>query len=175
MKLQRRGGPQFEIELISTSPGKVRVRIDGREVEVELELLADDSAMISVGGRRTRVAARRRRDSILIAAGPAGFEFVEVADRPRDTTHGLVTPEISASMPGKVLKVMVREGDHVVAGQPLIVLEAMKMETTLTAESSAHVKRVLVSAGDAVEHGAVLIELSPARDPSDREPDHRAS
>lgn len=175
MKLQRRSGPQFEIELISANPGKLRVLIDGRQTEVDLELLADGSAMLSVGGVRTRVAARRRRDSILIAAGPASFEFVEVPDRTSSAAHGLVTPEISATMPGKVLRVMVREGDRVVAGQPLVVLEAMKMETTLTAESGAIVKRVLVDAGDAVEHGAVLIELSPASDPSDPEPGPRAS
>ena len=79
-------------------------------------------------------------------------------------------------MPGKVLRVPVREGDAVVAGQTLVVLEAMKMETALAAESDAVVKRVLVAPGQMVDHGALLIELSPpAANPSKRESGSPAS
>jgi biotin carboxyl carrier protein len=56
---------------------------------------------------------------------------------------------------------LVKDGDLVEAGQPLVVIEAMKMETALAAESAALVKRVLVVEGQTVDHGAVLIELSP--------------
>ena len=48
-------------------------------------------------------------------------------------------------MPGKVLKILVREGEQVEAGQPLITMEAMKMETTLAAEGPAQVKAIAVS------------------------------
>ncbi|HEV2169893.1 MAG TPA: acetyl-CoA carboxylase biotin carboxyl carrier protein subunit, partial [Candidatus Binatus sp.] len=68
---------------------------------------------------------------------------------------------ILAPMPGKVLKLLVRDGDLVEAGQALVVIEAMKMETTLAAESAAIVKHVRVEEGQTVDHGAVLIELSP--------------
>ena len=77
-------------------------------------------------------------------------------------------------MPGKVLKVLVRDGDLVEAGQPLVVIEAMKMETTLAAESAAIVKQVRVEEGQTVDHGAVLIELSPPPASSDRESAPRA-
>src|SRR5262249_61452925 len=84
--------------------------------------------------------------------------------------------EVTAPMPGKVLRVLVEEGEPVVAGQPLVVLEAMKMETALAAESDAVVKRVLVAPGQMVDHGARLIELSPpAANPSAREPGSPAS
>jgi 3-methylcrotonyl-CoA carboxylase alpha subunit len=69
-------------------------------------------------------------------------------------------------MPGKVLKVLVAEGQPVEHGDPLIVLEAMKMETTLYAESPAIVAKVCVEAGQMVDHGARLIELSPAATPA---------
>jgi biotin carboxyl carrier protein len=72
--------------------------------------------------------------------------------------------------------VLVREGDAVVAGQALVVLEAMKMETALAAESEALVKRVLVAPGQMVDHGALLIELTPpAPNPSKRESGSPAS
>jgi biotin carboxyl carrier protein len=62
-------------------------------------------------------------------------------------------------MPGTVIKVLVSAGDHVHARQPLLLLEAMKMETPLTAPYDAVVRRVNVREGDRVAGGAMLIEL----------------
>jgi biotin carboxyl carrier protein len=69
---------------------------------------------------------------------------------------------MAAPMPGKVLKILVSEGQAVAAGEPLIVLEAMKMETTLFAEGAAVIRKIRVETGQMVDHGAVLLELSPA-------------
>jgi acetyl/propionyl-CoA carboxylase alpha subunit len=67
---------------------------------------------------------------------------------------------ITAPMPGTVIKVNVHEGSTVKAGAPLVVLEAMKMETPLLAPFDATVKSVHVGEGDRVAGGAVLVELS---------------
>jgi acetyl/propionyl-CoA carboxylase alpha subunit len=66
---------------------------------------------------------------------------------------------ITAPMPGTVIKVNVHEGSTVEAGDPLVVLEAMKMETPLLAPYDATVKNVHVEEGDRVAGGAVLVEL----------------
>ena len=66
---------------------------------------------------------------------------------------------ITAPMPGTVIKVDVHEGSTVKAGDPLVVLEAMKMETPLRAPFDATVKAVHVGEGDRVAGGAVLVEL----------------
>ena len=62
-------------------------------------------------------------------------------------------------MPGIVLRVLAAEGDRVEARQPLILLEAMKMETPLVSPFEAVVRKVHVSEGDRVAGGAVLVEL----------------
>jgi biotin carboxyl carrier protein len=62
-------------------------------------------------------------------------------------------------MPGTVIKVLVAAGDEVKARQPLLVLEAMKMETPLTAPYHARVRSVNVAEGDSVQGGSVLLEL----------------
>ncbi|AQS56082.1 pyruvate carboxylase [Novibacillus thermophilus] len=67
--------------------------------------------------------------------------------------------QIGASMPGKVLNVMVKAGDEVPKGEHLLVTEAMKMETTIQAPFAARVKAVHVSIGDAIETGDLLLEL----------------
>jgi acetyl/propionyl-CoA carboxylase alpha subunit len=66
---------------------------------------------------------------------------------------------VTAPMPGTVLKVHVRAGSSVKARQPLVVLEAMKMETPLTSPYDATVRAVHVQEGDRVAGGAVLVEL----------------
>jgi len=163
---------ECEVEIVARDGSRIVARIDGREVSAELE---SDGGTIALDDRRFHIASARRKDTILVAVGPRSFEFVRVEEG-RRRTHGLAAAEITAPMPGKVLRVLVKEGDVVTAGQPLVVIEAMKMETALAAESDAIVKRVSVAPGQMVDHGAVLIELSPpAASPSAPESDPPAS
>jgi acetyl/propionyl-CoA carboxylase alpha subunit len=67
--------------------------------------------------------------------------------------------EVVAPMPGTVIRVLVEPGAHVAARQPLVVLEAMKMETPLVSPYDATVRAVHVGEGDRVAGGAVLVEL----------------
>jgi 3-methylcrotonyl-CoA carboxylase alpha subunit len=86
--------------------------------------------------------------------------------RPPDVDAGLharatvaTQATLTAQMPGTVLRVLVAEGDAVAPHQPLLVLEAMKMETPVTSPHDATVRRVLVAEGDQVATGAPLVEL----------------
>jgi acetyl-CoA/propionyl-CoA carboxylase biotin carboxyl carrier protein len=69
---------------------------------------------------------------------------------------------VTAPMPGTVIKVLVEPGARVSARQPLVVLEAMKMETPLVAPYDATVRAVRVAEGDRVAGGALLVELDAA-------------
>ena len=62
-------------------------------------------------------------------------------------------------MPGRVVDVRVAAGDVVEAGQPLVVLEAMKMQNEIQADRAGTVERVHVAAGQAVEGGDPLVEI----------------
>ena len=63
-------------------------------------------------------------------------------------------------MPGRVLAVLVKAGDEVAKGAPLVVLEAMKMEQTVTAPSAGKVDRVLCEVGEQVREGAELLAFA---------------
>ena len=65
-------------------------------------------------------------------------------------------------MPGKVTKLLVAAGERVAKGQPLAVLEAMKMESRFEAPRDGLVTAVHVREGDQVEEGAILLDLQPA-------------
>ncbi len=168
MKLRCESGEELDLELVAHDGASIRVRVGEREITATIQSLAGGGAIVTIGGQRFRVAGARNNSSILVAVGPRNFEFRPVEEA-RRRHRGLAAAEIVAPMPGKVLNVMVKEGEVVDSGQPLAVIEAMKMETTLAAESPAVVKRVCVAAGQMVDHGAVLIELSPPPDSSGRE------
>ncbi len=68
--------------------------------------------------------------------------------------------EIKAPMPGLVLEIAVKEGQEVNEGEKLLILEAMKMENSIMIHANATIKRIAVTAGQAVEKGQVLIELA---------------
>ena len=67
--------------------------------------------------------------------------------------------EIKAPMPGLVLEVAVKEGQEVEEGEKILILEAMKMENSIMIHTNARIKRIAVSAGQAVDKGQVLVEL----------------
>ena len=86
-------------------------------------------------------------------AGPVG----RGSKRPRATEPGHVT----TSMPGTIVEVLVKEGDEVQAGDPVLVTEAMKMETEIQAPIGGVVSSVYVAKGDTVNPDETLIELTP--------------
>lgn len=85
-----------------------------------------------------------------VAEGGAG-------GRPRAEAEG----DVSTTMPGNIVDVLVAEGDSVTAGQPVLVIEAMKMETELQAPVSGHVVSVHTDKGDRVTPGEALICIRP--------------
>jgi biotin carboxyl carrier protein len=162
LRLKRIGGGQ-ELEVqISLAGSSIAAVIDGEEISATIEPLADGTAMLAIGERRFHIGGTKRGNSILTAAGSLSAEYQIVEARRGSHQVGLTAPTVDAPMPGTVLKILVKEGAQVAANDPLIVLEAMKTETTLSAESPAVIKRVCVEVGQRVDHGATLIELGPA-------------
>jgi biotin carboxyl carrier protein len=76
--------------------------------------------------------------------------------------------DLTAPMPGAVTQVLTREGDEVVRGQPLVIVEAMKMEHVIRAPRAGSVRAVRARVGDQVEGGAVLVEILGKSDEAPR-------
>lgn len=69
--------------------------------------------------------------------------------------------KLAAGMPGKIVKILVQKGDIVKANQPILIMEAMKMENEMRAPQDTKIKDVLVQPADSVEAGQTLITFEP--------------
>ena len=155
----------FQVEL-----GPDGAHVDGRPVSVSLEH-ADGSPVrgLLVDGRSYRVVPDRTGPGRWRLALPGSTVSVDVIDERTKTIREMagsgaaaVGPApIVAPMPGMVVRVEVSEGDRVVAGQGIAIVEAMKMENELRASGAGVVRRVHVRQGDAVEKDQVLVDLAP--------------
>jgi biotin carboxyl carrier protein len=68
-----------------------------------------------------------------------------------------------AGMPGKIVKVLVNKGDVLKSGQPVLIMEAMKMENEMRASAEVRVKDILVKPADSVESGQTLVLFEPVK------------
>jgi len=120
-----------------------------------------EEVAVVIDGRRHRALVARRRDEVLVSLDGRVYRF-ETGEAARSAGAAAGSGSVRAPMPGKVTAVLVAPDDTVEAGQPLVVLEAMKMESTLTAEIAGRVRAVSAVQGATVAAGDVLVEIEPA-------------
>jgi geranyl-CoA carboxylase alpha subunit len=147
------------------APG--RYRVAGGDRPLELEVAAE-----RVGGRvRFRLDGEEQTAAYAFAGevlhlklGASDLSVRETLYEPRAAggASGAADNELRAPMNGKIVAVLVAEGDAVEKGQRLVVVEAMKMQHELTAGASGTVARVPIKTGDQVATRQVLVELKPA-------------
>jgi len=137
-----------QLNIVKNSPIDYNLIHDNRSVNVRL-LDSDHTGKklrVEVDGEAFEVEIRDDLDQMLDKMGFGAASVKQIK-------------EIKAPMPGLVLEINVTAGDEVVEGQKLLILEAMKMENSILIPANAKIKKVVVSAGQAVDKGQVLVEL----------------
>ncbi len=155
-------GATYAVTVVQSGPSRYRVTIaaggEQRAAEASLERLDDFHARLVVGGRTFRI--------VTASQGPVHMVEVDgVAHRVTRDEGGV----LRSPAPALVVATPIGVGDVVEAGQPVLVLESMKMETVLPAPFDATVKELLVMTGSQVETGAPLIRLEPTADGDEEE------
>lgn len=138
------GQAQQPLDVLEVARGRFSVLLDDRSFEVHVEEWSG----------RYRVHTR-------------GADLITTVDDPRQWRRGgrggadaEGKQEVTAPMPGKIVRVLVEEGQKVEAGDGLVVVEAMKMQNAIPSPKQGVVERVLVKTGDTVEHGSKLAVVS---------------
>jgi 3-methylcrotonyl-CoA carboxylase alpha subunit len=145
--------------------GGLRLDLPGGSLEARVRR-SDEGRLAIRLGDETFVATVVRRptaegvDYTLFADGAtARLRLVDPLDVTQYETAGAADASVRSPLPGKIIDLRVKAGDRVSKGQPLLVLEAMKMEHTLTAPTDGTVKSVRYAVGEQVTEGAELVEF----------------
>jgi biotin carboxyl carrier protein len=134
--------PELSADVEVPEPGVYSVLIDGRSYEARVEE-TPTALVVVLDGRRFEIEARDPR-RFSRKGGAAGADGVQA---------------IAAPMPGKIVRVLVKVGDEVAAGQGLLVVEAMKMQNEMKAARAGTVLSLAASDGATVTAGEVLATI----------------
>lgn len=155
-------GQAFEVEVRPPqgTDGELSVVVNGQSLPVSVPGLTSPEAMdwIIVGGRPYEIVVDR---DLRWLQWSGGRHSLEVRDLEAVTTRPVSgDARVKAPVPGLVTRILVTQGQAVEAGQPIMVLEAMKMENEITAPRSGTVSRLDVALGQGVMLNQVLAEIS---------------
>ena len=152
-------GKNYRLEL-NHIEGRWSCRLDGRDLEVDAVLARPDVLSLRVGNISYEVKSERVTNDLHLWVGSTCFA-AEVRDprslRGRTRAADDHSPrKIVAPMPGKVVRLLVRDGDYVEPGAGIAVVEAMKMQNEIKSPKKGTVQKILVPEGAAVNAGDVL-------------------
>ncbi len=138
---------EFEIAPTGANSGcrELSLICEGRQKDVSIERLGEDFYRVAIAGHSVEVVVEDELSHL-----------AHKAERKKASGSGTV----AAYMPGKVVEVLVATGDTVTQGQGVVVLEAMKMQNEIQADSGGVIAKIYVEQGQAVEGGDPLFELT---------------
>jgi len=171
LELVFRGDGEPETIRLEGGPGSWRFTRNGVARDVSVARLPDGRfSLLFSDGRQVSGRARPHamgRVEVIVDGIPRTVALADpLHDRLSHAAPEGGAPgeeEIRALMPGRVVEVRVAEGDSVVAGQVLIVLEAMKMQNEIRSGAAGVVARCAVTAGEAVEGGALMLVIRDSK------------
>lgn len=140
-------GAQFDVTIDSIVGSKAKVEVNGIPFEVEMQ----GSSLVEEALPTVSTEAPPA------AAAPAAAEAPAAA--PAATNGPGAGAPVKAPLPGVVTKVLVAAGQAVKKGETVLVLEAMKMENNITAETDGTITGICVAAGDSVMEGTTLLTI----------------
>lgn len=145
----RLNGQAFTWDVATRAPGHFQVLHSGRSYDAEVVSAdyATKQFVLKINGQRIELRAKDRFDQLLERLGLSNAAAVQVN-------------ELKAPMPGLIVDVRVQPGQAVQKGDPLLVLEAMKMENILKAPADGTVSAIKVGLRDNVQKGQLLVQFS---------------
>lgn len=160
----------YHVQVERLNDGRIRARINGRERIVTagrgaagwwIQFADEQPARVQqvyLASEKSQRWASLDGSAYAFSALPSNAQSVSSAAR--SSSRGMGSGSVTAPMPGLVRAVLIALGDQVERGQPLLLLEAMKMEIRVSAPAAGRVQRLLAEAGALVERGQLLAEIA---------------
>jgi biotin carboxyl carrier protein len=152
-------GNSYRLDL-NRADGRWSCRLDGREVEIDAVLVRHDVLSLRIGNKAYEVKCERVGEDVNVWVGSSCY-VAGVRD-PRSLRGRLRAADdqgprkLTAPMPGKIVRVLVTQGDVVEKGASVLAIEAMKMQNEIKSPKKGRIQKILVGEGAAVNAGDVL-------------------
>ena len=140
-------GKKFDVEVKDFGGATAKVAVNGNEYDVDITYKGGEPVAFTPSAPRP-AAPRAAAVAAPVAAAPAAAPAGDVSGN-----------NVVAPMPGLIMKVLVKVGDTVTAGQKVMTMEAMKMENDINTGTAGTVKAVLVKEGDNVKEHQPLVTI----------------
>jgi 3-methylcrotonyl-CoA carboxylase alpha subunit len=153
------GGTHHEVLLSRHHRGGMTLTVEGEATEFAVQSSDAETHELFLGTERLRVKTYAQGERVAVFA-PQGAAVLTEVDLIAHAGDGPAEGgRLTAPMPGKLVAFLAKAGDSVAKGQPLAVMEAMKMEHTISAPRDGTVAELLFAVGDQVSDGAELLKL----------------
>jgi glutaconyl-CoA/methylmalonyl-CoA decarboxylase subunit gamma len=136
-----------------------KMKINGEKYDAKIKKYKSDQVIVEVNGIDYEIELettdRRKTEIVRSEKIRPTIDVVKTPSKPIAASAGSVL----APIPGLILRILVKEGDSVNAGDPVLILEAMKMESEITSTIAGVVNNISVKEGTSVQEGEALIEV----------------
>lgn len=161
-------GEELEIELVERL-GVITVKVDGEECEGSYEEV-DGLGQIAlyIGGRPFAVSIEGGKNDVQVTVAGHVYD-IEIEDERERIARAVEKKRggggtIKSVMPGVVVSLLVAEGDEVKVDQPILILEAMKMQNEILSPADGRVKSIHIEEGQAIPGGELMVTLDVGDD-----------
>jgi 3-methylcrotonyl-CoA carboxylase alpha subunit len=145
----------------ATKPERYHLEANHQSADFEILESRDDYLAVQAGSHQIHGRIYRQSNTYDLSAEGDHVTLTLIDPLAHDLLADQEETELTAPMPGRVVAVLVREGQTVPKGTPLIVMEAMKMEHTIVALADGRVDQILVKVADQVSEGVQLLHFTP--------------
>lgn len=144
-------GQNFDVEIISEKNNSYEVMVNGELIEVIKESSLNKANQTSSVNR----ISQTKNENTVKKLNPT--QNIDKKNESPNLNNS--EDSIKALMPGKVLKILVSQGEKIKSGTPLLVIESMKMENVISSNKNGEVKKIYVNVDDNVQYDQTLIDI----------------
>ncbi len=155
-------GREFSLNLTQTKTNDIRVSLGNKTYGVSVEFIGKEEILLNIDGKIHNVMVEANTTSYTVYVNGQCFQIEKKSALqilgPKAGKQRMAN--VQTSMPGRIVKVLMNEGDEVEEGQAVMILEAMKMQNEIKSPRSGRLGKIGPQAGDSVETGALLFTIN---------------
>ncbi len=152
---------EFKVNLKEKRENDFHIMLDGKEYHVLVEFITKEELLLTIDGKVYDITVTPNSNSYFVRVNGKNIQVEKksASQLLGKKSHKAEKREVKTFMPGRIVKLLIKEGENVEEGQPVLILEAMKMQNEIKSPKPGHVSKIGPAVGDSVEVGSLLFTV----------------